>query len=65
MGNQLGYPEGERHPARFGAKTSVERQGRYPRVKRELWGAKCALDQEMNYLVGAPLLIETDYIARY
>jgi hypothetical protein len=52
--------EGQRYATRFGAKTFDERQRRYPQIKRELWGLRCALHQEQHYLIGAPLIVETD-----
>lgn len=52
--------EGNRFAARFGAKVFTERQRRYPQVKRELWGAKIALHQERDYLIGAYVILETD-----
>lgn len=52
--------EGQRYVARFGAKTFNERQRRYPQHKRELWGIRCAMHQERNYLIGASVLLETD-----
>jgi hypothetical protein len=52
--------EGHRFATRFGAKVFTERQRRYPQVKRELWGAKVALRQERDYLIGAHVILETD-----
>jgi hypothetical protein len=52
--------DGHRTAARFGAKIFNERQQRYPQVKRELWGAKVALSQDRNYLIGAHMILETD-----
>jgi len=51
---------GHRFATRFGAKIFNERQRRYPQVKRELWGAKIALKQERDYLIGARVILETD-----
>ena len=55
--------EGHRFASRYGAKTFEDRQRRYPQVKRELWGLRCALHQERHYLIGARVVIETDCIA--
>jgi len=52
--------DGHRTAARFGAKIFNERQQRYPQVKRELWGARVALRQEKDYLIGAHMVLETD-----
>jgi hypothetical protein len=51
---------GNRFATRSGAKIFTERQRRYPQVKRELWGAKVALKQEKDYLIGAHVILETD-----
>jgi RNase H-like domain found in reverse transcriptase len=52
--------EGRRFATRFGAKIFAERQRKYSQVKRELWGATCALKQERDYLIGAYVVLETD-----
>ena len=52
--------QGNRFATRFGAKIFNERQRRYPQVKRELWGAKIALKQEKDFLIGAHVILETD-----
>ena len=52
--------DGHRTAARFGAKIFNERQQRYPQIKRELWGARLALKQERDYLIGAHVVLETD-----
>src|SRR5450759_4537280 len=52
--------DGHRTATRFGAKIFNERQQRYPQVKRELWGARVALRQEKDYLIGAHMVLETD-----
>ena len=52
--------EGRRFATRFGAKIFADRQRRYPQHKRELWGAKLALQQEKDYLIGAHAILETD-----
>ena len=52
--------EGNRFATRYGAKIFTERQRHYPQVKRELWGAKVALKQEKDYLIGAHVILETD-----
>lgn len=58
----LGQEDGEDQmfATRFGAKIFNERQRRYPQVKRELWGAKCALKQEKDYLIGTHVVLQTD-----
>ena len=55
--------EGKRFAIRFGAKIFGERQRRYAQVKRELWAARCALQRERNYLIGAEVVIETDCLS--
>ena len=52
--------EGNRFASRFGARIFTERQRRYPQIKRELWGAKIALKQDRNCLIGAHIILETD-----
>lgn len=52
--------DGRRYAIRFGAKIFSERQRLYSQTKRELWAAKCALHRERNYLIGAPVIVETD-----
>ena len=52
--------EGNRFAARYGAKIFTERQRLYAQVKRELWGAKIALKQDRDHLIGAYVRLETD-----
>jgi transposase InsO family protein len=52
--------EGRRFASRFGAKIFSARQRHYPQIKRELWGARTALRQEKDYLIGAQVILETD-----
>ena len=54
--------EGNRFAIRFGARILTERQRAYPQVKRELWGALTALKADKNYLIGANVVLETDYL---
>ena len=50
--------ERDQNPIRFRAKILNERQCKYVKVKRELLGIKLACD----YLIGAEVKIETDYL---
>ena len=52
--------EGNWFAIRFGARILTERQRAYPQVKRELWGALTALKADINYLIGANVVLETD-----
>ena len=52
--------DGERHPARFGAKTFGPTQRVYPQTKKELLAARLALREERYRILGATLVLETD-----
>ncbi len=52
--------EGNRYAIRFGAKVLNSRQRAYSQVKRELWGIVTALKTDRDYLIGVPVIVETD-----
>src|SRR5450759_3169223 len=54
--------DGNRYATRSGAKVFTDRQRRYPQIKRELWGAKIALKQEKDSLIGAYVVLETNFL---
>ena len=51
---------GNRYAIRFGARVLTERERKYPQVKRELRGLFLALKTDREYLIGVPVIIETD-----
>ena len=51
---------GNRYAIRFGARVLTERERKYPQVKRELRGLCLALKTDREYLIGVPVIIETD-----
>jgi hypothetical protein len=53
---------GQRFFIRFGARILTERQRAYSQVKRELLGALTTLKAERNYLIGANVVLEIDYL---
>ena len=55
--------DGALYLIRFGAKVLNERQHGYVQVKRELWGVVSAIKSDQDYLIGAEVVIETDYLS--
>ncbi len=52
--------DGERKPAKFGAKTLRGAQRNYGQTKRELYSVKTALLEEQQYVLGNHVVVETD-----
>ena len=52
--------DGERHPARFGARTFGPTQRVYSQTKKELLAARLALREERYRILGVTLVLETD-----
>ena len=46
----------------FGAKVLNERQRGYGQVKRESWGVVSPIKSNRDYLIGAELVIEMDFL---
>ena len=54
--------EGNRYAVRFGAKVLQVRQRSYAQIKREVWGIISAITADRDYLIGAEVVIETNYL---
>ncbi|KAL3700688.1 hypothetical protein R1sor_018710 [Riccia sorocarpa] len=54
--------EGVRFATRFGAPILTQTQRDYPQTKRELWGVLTALKVDKDFLIGAYVVLETDYL---
>ncbi|KAL3682736.1 hypothetical protein R1sor_000758 [Riccia sorocarpa] len=54
--------KGDRFTTRFGARVLSTRQRSYPHVKKEQWGLVTAMKTEKEYLIGAEVVIETDFL---
>ena len=51
-----------RYAIRFGAKVLGDKQRRYAQVKRELWGIVSVIKSYCDYLIGAEVIIRTNYL---
>ena len=54
--------DSERCTICFGAKILTQRQRKYPQIKRDMQGMVIAIKVDKNYLIGAEVVIETNYL---